>query len=408
MCIFSACVFLGVLLLFAPCRCSECPLACECFAVTHTVKCVSVDLLAVPDNIPGYTRNVIITGNNIHQVGPDPFTELQNVTNIILSNNRITELASHTFAALTNLRSLDLSANRLVLIHPEALSIPGSPLQELNLSRSLHNFTALTDLATALRWGGLWGLLRLDLSGNLLALLPPGMFSHVPALQRLLLGNNSLAAVYAGTFSGIERLQMLDLTRNDFEAFTGDALQELERLGNARIFLGSNPYACSCESRDFVTWLNKTKSRVDADAVRCASPEELADARVQGLTVRAIGCVVPVLAEVTDLTLQTSYVFLGVVLGFVGMVFLFVLYLNRNGMKKWIIETRDACRDVLEGYHYRYGIDSDPRLGHITAGGSRPQRHPGLSQQLPSDTCVVQGPTETQVRPVVTSPPVNS
>uniref|UniRef100_A0A3Q2PLE8 LRRCT domain-containing protein n=1 Tax=Fundulus heteroclitus TaxID=8078 RepID=A0A3Q2PLE8_FUNHE len=175
----------------------------------------------------------------------------------------------------------------------------------LNLSRSLHNFTALTDLATALRWGGLWGLLRLDLSGNLLALLPPGMFSHVPALQRLLLGNNSLAAVYAGTFSGIERLQMLDLTRNDFEAFTGDALQELERLGNARIFLGSNPYACSCESRDFVTWLNKTKSRVDADAVRCASPEELADARVQGLTVRAIGCVVPVLAEVTDLTLQT-------------------------------------------------------------------------------------------------------
>ncbi|MEQ2211212.1 hypothetical protein XENOCAPTIV_007675 [Xenoophorus captivus] len=280
---------------------------------------------------------------------------------------RIIELASHTFAALTNLRSLDLSGNHLALIHPEALSIPGSPLQELNLSRSLHNFTALTDLVTALRWGRLWGLLHLDLSGNLLALVPPGMFSHVPNLQQLWLRNNSLVAVYAGTFSGMDHLEMLDLTHNAFEAFRAGALQELERLGNAQIFLGNNPYICSCEIRDFVTWLNKSKAQVDVDSVRCASPEELANTRLQGLTVQAIGCVIPVLAEVTDLTLGTSYVFLGLVLGFVGMVFLFVLYLNRNGMKKWIIETRDACREVLEGYHYRYEIDSDPRLGHITA-----------------------------------------
>ncbi|XP_038141350.1 trophoblast glycoprotein-like [Cyprinodon tularosa] len=409
MCMFAACVFLGVLL-FPPYPCLECPFGCECFAATHTVKCVSKDLLIVPQNIPGYTRNVIITGNNIHQIGPESFTELQNVTNLILSNNRIAELASHTFAALPYLRSLDLSGNQLALIHPEALSIPGSPLQELNLSRSLHNFTALTDLATALRWGGLWGLKRLDLSGNHLALLSPGMFSQVPSLKQLFLRNNALVAVYAGTFSGINQLEMLDLTHNNFEAFRADALQELERLGSAQIFLGHNPYTCSCESRDFVTWLNKTKGRVDVDMVRCASPEELADVRLQRLTVQAVGCVVPVLAEGTDLTLQTSYVFLGVVLGFVGMVFLFVLYLNRNGMKKWIIETRDACRDVLEGYHYRYEIDSDPRLGHITAGGGRPQRHPGqgLSLQLPNDTCIIQSPTETQVSPVATSPPVKS
>ncbi|KAK5604832.1 hypothetical protein CRENBAI_008918 [Crenichthys baileyi] len=404
MCIFAACVFLGVL--FAPYQCLECPFGCECLAVTRTLNCVSKDLLIVPQNIPGDTRNVVITGNNIHKIGPDSFTELQNVTNIILSNNRITELASHTFTALTNLRSLDLSGNHLALIHPEALNIPGSPLQELNLSRSLHNFTALKDLVTALRWGRLWGLLHLDLSGNLLALVPPGMFSHVPNLQQLWLRKNSLVAVYAGTFSGMDHLEMLDLTHNAFEAFRADALQELERLGNAQIFLGNNPYICSCESRDFVTWLNKTQARVDVDTVRCASPEELANTRLQGLTVQAISCVIPVLAEVTDLTLQTSYVFLGLVLGLVGMVFLFVLYLNRNGMKKWIIETRDACREVLEGYHYRYEMDSDPRLGHITSQ----RRHLGrtLSQQLPNDTCIVQGPTETQVKPVATSPAVYS
>lgn len=322
--------------------------------------------------------------------------------------HRITEMASHSFSALLNLRFLDLNGNQLALIHPEALNIPGSPLQELNLSRSLYNFTALTDLTTALRWGGLRGLLRLDLSGNQLALLPPGMFSHLPNLQQLFLTNNSLVAVYSGTFSGMNYLQVLDLTQNAFRTFRGDALQELEKLGNIRILLGDNPYTCTCESRSFVAWLNESRAQVDVDAVRCASPSGLSDTRLRGLGVQAIGCVVPVQPEVADLTLQTSYVFLGLVLGFVGMVFLFVLYLNRKGMKKWINEMRDACHDVLEGYHYRYEIDSDPRLGRVTAGncGNRAQGRLGLglSQQLPSDTCIIQVPTNTQVKPVTTSP----
>lgn len=315
--------------------------------------------------------------------------------------HRITAMASHTFSALPDLRFLDLSGNRLALIHPEALSIPTSPLQELNLSCSLYNSTALTDLATALRWGGLRGLLRLDLSGNQLALLPPGMFFHLPSLQQLILTNNSLVAVYSGSFSGMNHLQVLDLTHNAFRTFSADALQELEKLGNIQVLLGDNPYTCSCEIRYFVAWLNESRARVDVDALRCSSPQGLSNSRLWGLSVQAIGCVVPVQTEGADLTLQTSYVFLGLVLGFVGMVFLFVLYLNRKGMKKWIIEMRDACRDVMEGYHYRYEIDSDPRLGRFSTrnDGSRPQRHVGLtlSQQLPSDTCITQVPTNSHV-----------
>lgn len=319
-------------------------------------------------------------------------------------------MASHSFSALLNLRFLDLSGNQLALIHPEALSIPGSPLQELNLSRSLHNYTALTDLTTALRWGGLGGLLRLDLSGNNLALLPPGMFSHLPNLQQLFLSNNSLVAVYSGTFSGMNHLQVLNLMNNDFRTFRADALQELEKLGNIRILLGDNPYSCSCEIREFVSWLNESRVHVDIEAVRCASPRSLSDTQVRGLSSQAIGCVLAP-AEVADLTLQTSYVFLGLVLGFVGMVFLFVLYLNRKGMKKWINEMRDACRDVLEGYHYRYEIDSDPRLGRIPPGnmGSRVQGHVGSapSKHLPNNTSITQIPADTQVKQVTSSPPVS-
>ncbi|XP_034729603.1 trophoblast glycoprotein-like [Etheostoma cragini] len=407
---FAVRVFLGILLC-APYQCLECPFGCECFAVTCTVKCVSKDLLTVPQSIPGYAKTVIITGNNIHWIGPHSFTELENVTNIILSNNRITEMASHSFSAFISLRFLDLSENQLALIHPQALSIPGSPLQELNLSRALHNFTALTDLTTALRWGGLRGLLRLDLSGNQLSLLHPGMFSHLPDLQQLFLANNSLMAVNSGSFSGINHLEMLDLTHNAFTTFREDTLQELKKLGNIRILLGDNPYTCSCEISNFVAWLNESMAQVDVDAVRCASPRRFSDTWLQGLGVRALGCDVPVQAEVADLTLQTSYVFLGLVLGFVGMIFLFVLYLNRKGMKKWINEMRDACQDILEGYHYRYEIDSDPRLGHISADnrGNMAQGHLGLplSRQLQNDTCMVQLPTDTQVTQLTTLSPVN-
>ncbi|XP_077431982.1 trophoblast glycoprotein-like [Vanacampus margaritifer] len=401
MCISAVWVFLG-LLFCTQSQCSECPGGCECFSVTRTVKCVSKDLLMVPQIIPGYAKTVIITGNTIHGIGPDSFAELANVSNVILSNNGMTEMASHSFSALFNLHFLDLSGNQLSIIHPEALSIPGSPLRELNLSRSLYNFTALTDLTTALRWGDLRGLLRLDLSGNHLALLPLGMFSHLLSLQQLFLNDNSLVAVYGGTFSGMNNLELLDLTHNAFRTFGTDDLKELEKLGNIRILLGKNPYSCSCEIQNFVAWLNDSRARVDVDSVRCASPKGLTNSRLRGLGMRAIGCIVSTQAEITDLGLQTSYVFLGLVLGFVGMVFLFVLYLNRNGMKKWIIEMRDACHDVLEGYHYRYEIDSDPRLGHVSGhnGVGRARQHLGvsLSQQPPNDTCIVT--EDAQVKPL--------
>uniref|UniRef100_A0A8C4VCG8 Trophoblast glycoprotein n=1 Tax=Gopherus evgoodei TaxID=1825980 RepID=A0A8C4VCG8_9SAUR len=40
--------------------------------------------------------------------------------------------------------------------------------------------------------------------------------------------------------------------------------------------------------------------------------------------------------------LQTSYVFLGIVLALIGAIFLLVLYLNRKGIKKWMYNIRDA------------------------------------------------------------------
>lgn len=297
------------------------------------------------------------------------------------------EIGSHAFSSLLTLRSLILNNNQLVLIHPEAFSVPGSSLQELSLRSSLYNSTTLTDLITALRWGALSNLLRLDLSGNHLVLLPPGMFAPLPNLRRLYLRNNSLVAIYNGTFSGVEQLLELDLTGNAFRTISDEGLRELERLGRVRLLLGQNPYACNCEAQDFVNWLNSSKVKVgDADKLYCEFP--LRGASLRGISAQALGCYGNVREAITELSLQTSYVFLGLVLGLVGMVFLFVVYLNRKDIKKWITDIYEACRDVLEGYYYRYEIDSDPQLGRVSHGQPRMDPHTSTDARItpiPSD-----------------------
>ncbi|XP_007241053.3 trophoblast glycoprotein-like [Astyanax mexicanus] len=353
---------------------AECVVGCECVEPPLTVRCVSGGLSAVPDPLPDLTRTLQIRGSTIQNIQHGTFTTAENLTTLQLTSNGITQLGSHSFSTLKMLSLLDLSENRLVLIHPEAFFIPGNPLKHLNLSGSLYNSTSATDLITALRWGALSNLQELDLSGNRLVLLPPGSFSPLLGLQRLSLAGNSLVAVYRGTFSGLERLQELDLSFNALESMSSEALRELETLSRARLLLAGNPYSCACGVQEFSRWLNGSNSRVgDVEKLRCSSPAGLRGVPVRALSSHALACRGDADVDVVDVTLQTSYVFLGLVLGFVGMMCLLVIYLNRSGIVKWVTELHAACRDVLEGYHYRYEIDSDPRLRNISTN-SHPRR----------------------------------
>ncbi|XP_029299854.1 trophoblast glycoprotein a [Cottoperca gobio] len=343
---------------------ASCPPRCECSEAAHTVKCVSRDLRSVPTGIPGYTRNLFITGNQISRIGPECFKGLDNVTNLSLSNNRISELDSQTFAGLRSLRSLDLSNNQLAVIHPEAFTVQNQSLQELNLSRALYNHSSVMDLATSLRWSSLGTLKRLDLSHNGLIYLPSHIFSHLTGLQRLQLSNNSLVAIHNNSFSGLEHLEELDLTLNALKAVPEEGLRELDSLPRADLLLGENPFTCTCGIEPFALWLNRSQGRIgDADGLVCAFPTGMRNTSMLSVGTLTLGCHQS--GAGADLALQTSYVFLGIVLGFVGLIFLFVLYLNRKGIKKRIYDLRDACREVWEGYHYRFEIDSDPRLSQV-------------------------------------------
>uniref|UniRef100_A0A3B5L9F2 LRRNT domain-containing protein n=1 Tax=Xiphophorus couchianus TaxID=32473 RepID=A0A3B5L9F2_9TELE len=161
---------------------ASCPPRCECSEAAHTVKCVSKDLRSIP-KIPGYTRNLFITGNQISRIGPESFRGLDNVTTLSLSNNRISEMEFHTFSGLFRLRSLDLSNNQLTVIHPEAFSNVSQSLRELNLSRALYNYSSVMDLAASLQRISMANLQVLDLSDNSLIYLPSPKFCRVSIKQ---------------------------------------------------------------------------------------------------------------------------------------------------------------------------------------------------------------------------------
>lgn len=274
-------------------------------------------------------------------------------------------MESRTFSSLHNLRSLDLSSNQLVLIHPEAFTMHNHTLRELNFSRALYNYSSITNLAAALRLSSLDSLLGLDLSSNGLIFLPPRIFSHMRGLRRLQLTNNSMVSITNETLLGLEHLEELDLSHNALKTFNKEGLMELERIPKAQLHLGQNPYTCTCEIEPFVTLLNTSLDRVvDVEHLVCVFPVELRNISLLLAWKLALGC--HHVEESNNLALQTSYVFLGIVLGFVGLMFLFVLYLNRKGIKKRIYEMRDACREMWEGYRYRYEMDSDPRLSQLS------------------------------------------
>ncbi|XP_065587221.1 trophoblast glycoprotein [Cyrtonyx montezumae] len=233
-------------------------------------------------------------------------------------------------------RNLFITGNRLALLPAGALSAP-----------------RLAELGT------------LNLSGNHLRAVEAGALAALPALRHLDLSNNSLVGLRNVSFQGLVRLQSLNLSDNSLGVLRNGTLAQWRGLPALRsISLGRNTWVCDCAIEDMVAWLKESDQVEGKEALSCAFPEKLAGRALLKLNASELNCSTPV-----DMPsqLQTSYVFLGIVLALIGAIFLLVLYLNRKGIKKWMHNIRDACRDHMEGYHYRYEINADPRLTNLSS-----------------------------------------
>ncbi|XP_078256361.1 trophoblast glycoprotein isoform X2 [Rhinoraja longicauda] len=327
---------------------NPCPMLCECSEPPTKVKCVSRELSSIPSDIPAAVERLFITGSGISSLGAGSFgRRLEHLLSLNLSGNKIDSIESLAFASMPSLRQLDLSNNPISTLHPEAFGNSHS-LRELNLSRALHNDSMAEQVSDLLQNGSLDNLVHLDMSHNDLLYMPARAFSRLTSLRQLQLGNNSFVS-FRDTFQDLN-LQLLDLRSNALKTVSNGTLVELSGQPQLRVDLRNNPFVCDCGLKDFWAWLQITDKVVEKRSLLCSSPGSLGNKSI-------------LLARYSDLqcsyqggmesVLQTSYVFLGLVLALIGVIFMFVLYLNRKGIKKWLNNFRDACRDHMEGYHYR-------------------------------------------------------
>ncbi|KAM6462798.1 trophoblast glycoprotein isoform 1-T3 [Liasis olivaceus] len=343
-----------------------CPVLCECFEAARTVKCINKNLTEVPTEWPPFVQDLFLTSNCIRNLSSASFlsASLSELSSLNLRGNQLNRVGAETFAGLPCLKQLDLSDNALTWLSPMALGNASSPLEELDLSNSLYNHSIVLVVAELLQMGTLLNLKRLDLSDNNLIYLPASMFSTLPSLERLDVHNNSLVSLHSVFFGSLRQLQSLNLSSNALKTLRNETLQQLQGLPLLAVNLSLNPWVCDCHIEDLVNWLKESKQVESKGALKCSYPQESQERSLVSIDVSQLSCLLPI----DDQTpLQTSYVFLGIVLALIGAIFLLVLYLNRKGIKKWMYNIRDACRDHMEGYHYRYEFNTDPRLTNLNS-----------------------------------------
>ncbi|XP_041947934.1 wnt-activated inhibitory factor 2 [Alosa sapidissima] len=330
LCICAA--LLGTVLLRV--NAENCPWSCSCINSTATVSCLDSQETEIPGDIPPWVNVLILRGNNVSTLPEFAFTsngtELELVT-LLMSHNNIQTIEPYAFWGLPRLQLLDLSHNRLVAISEMAFyGLEG--LRYLHLNDTLTAFGA-RQLSSALSTESLRNLHTLELSGNRLKTVP---LARLDTLD----------------------LHALVLTNNFIEVIGKENVTNFNEFGNLNVFLAQNPFRCTCDIEAFYHWLKNSSQCPDSHRLLCAQPDGKRGIPVEKLHHEDVDCRSAELEAV-------SYVFLGIVLALIGVVFLMVLYLNRKGIKRWLNNIREACRDQMEVYHYRYEQDSDPRLANV-------------------------------------------
>ncbi|XP_027004524.1 trophoblast glycoprotein b [Tachysurus fulvidraco] len=337
----------------------ECPHKCVCTGTT--VECNRQNLTYIPQPILPNTTTLILTGNVITRLTKKSFPgHLDVLAELYLSDNRIEQVDPGVFDNMPRLRFLDLSNNNILNFSADAFP-ENNMLQVLNLSRSLYNLS-YADVFCNLLKHAVPKLSNLILANNDLVVLPDDMLTSLSHLTTLDLKNNSLISITNVNFQK-KTLISLDLRNNALKVLSNGTLNEFNQIPGLQLYLLGNPWVCDCNNEDMVMWLQSSDIVVDKQNLTCIQPDNLRSNQLLHLKHSELQCID---SGNMEATLETSYVFLGMVLALIGLIFLLVLYLNRKGIKKWIYNIRDACRDHMEGYHYRYEINSDPRLANLS------------------------------------------
>ncbi|XP_049631131.1 podocan [Suncus etruscus] len=208
------------------------PLAFQGLKRLHTVHLYNNALERVPSGLPRRVRTLMMLHNQITGIGRDDFATTYFLEELNLSYNRITSPQVHrdAFRKLRQLRSLDLSGNRLQTLPP-------------GLPRNVHVLKVKRNELAALARGSLAGMAQLRelfLTGNRLRnrALGTRAWADLEHLQLLDIAGNQLTEIPIGL---PESLQYLYLQNNKISAVPADAFQTTPNLKG--VFLRFNKLA---------------------------------------------------------------------------------------------------------------------------------------------------------------------
>ncbi|KAL2082364.1 hypothetical protein ACEWY4_022182 [Coilia grayii] len=210
-------------------------------------------LTRVPHELPRALLHLSLDHNQIRALRNRDMAQLRNLTVLSVSANRVASIDGGL--RLPNLTSLELSGNQLKVLPGrlatklETLDCRQNSLQEVTHQHLtgmrhlkhlfLENNTIRHFEANALR--NCLQLTNLALEQNLLTSIPEGL-PHT--LVRLDLKQNRIETIQEREVKTLKRLQVLNLRNNRLSSLSLGVVQ-LPRL--QRMFLGGNPWNCTCE-----------------------------------------------------------------------------------------------------------------------------------------------------------------
>ncbi|XP_053959106.1 uncharacterized protein LOC128863788 [Anastrepha ludens] len=240
---------------------SSCQTVCACKwkGGKQTVECIDRQLIQIPENIDPSTQVLDMSGNKLQTLSNEKFirANLLNLQKLYLRSCKIGEIEPETFKGLTNLVELDLSHNLLVVVPSLALSYISS-LRELTLaSNHIHKIES-------------------------------NSFASTPALHKLDLSHCDIQSVAPLAFDGLESLTLLRLNGNKLSVLLPRTIETLSRLHG--IELHDNPWLCDCRMRDAKLWLTQKNIPYPVAPLCSGGPERVIDRTFSDLQVEDFAC----------------------------------------------------------------------------------------------------------------------
>ncbi|XP_036327950.1 uncharacterized protein LOC118740502 [Rhagoletis pomonella] len=240
---------------------SSCQTVCACKwkGGKQTVECIDRQLIQIPENIDPSTQVLDMSGNKLQTLSNEKFirANLLNLQKLYLRSCKIGEIEPETFKGLTNLVELDLSQNLLVVVPSLALSYISS-LRELTLaSNHIHKIES-------------------------------NSFASTPALHKLDLSHCDIQSIAPLAFDGLEGLTLLRLNGNKLSVLLPRTIETLSKLHG--IELHDNPWLCDCRMRDAKLWLTQKNIPYPVAPLCAGGPERIIDRTFSDLQVEDFAC----------------------------------------------------------------------------------------------------------------------